>query len=460
MYDIETRRAALERLDANGGNLRRTARETGVSAAALARWNADRGVALARPEGRPPRKKPVCLPYGEKRALVDRLAAGERAEALALEAGVTPQAILSWRRRLLEEGELALMDDRDLAREARRVEPPEGGTEGELRARVYELELRNAVLEQTIEILKKDPGAATAALTNRERATVARALRDRFRLGDLLELLGLPRSTYYDQVRAMGRPDKYAALRERVTEVFLAKGGAWGSERIWAELRHPHDGAEPVVVSEKVVRRIMREEGLVVVYRKRARRYSSYKGEISEHPGNRVGRDFHADAPNRLWLTDITQFALPGLRCYLSPVIDCFDGRVVAWTCGTSPSAELANSMLRQACATLGEGEHPVTHSDCGCHYRWPGWIAICEEFGLVRSMSAKGCSPDNSACEGFFGRLKNEMFYHRDWRGVTFEEFAAALADYIEAYNETRIKKSLGWMSPNEYRRSKGYAA
>ena len=74
--------------------------------------------------------------------------------------------------------------------------------------------------------------------------------------------------------------------------------------------------------------------------------------------------------------------------------------------------------------------------------------------------MSKKGCSPDNSACEGFFGRLKNEFFYFRNWQGVTMEGFAGMLNDYLEFYNAGRIKQSLGWMSPNEYRRSKGLAA
>lgn len=73
--------------------------------------------------------------------------------------------------------------------------------------------------------------------------------------------------------------------------------------------------------------------------------------------------------------------------------------------------------------------------------------------------MSAKGCSPDNSACEGFFGRLKNEFFYHRDWRGVGAEEFMRRLEEYLEYYREGRIKRSLGWLSPNEYRRRLGYA-
>ena len=98
-------------------------------------------------------------------------------------------------------------------------------------------------------------------------------------------------------------------------------------------------------------------------------------------------------------------------------------------------------------------------HSDRGGHYRWPEWIGICEENGLVRSMSAKGCSPDNSACEGFFGRLKNEFFHYRDWEGVTAEEFMGRLEAYLVYYREERIKKSLGWLSPMEYRRKLGYA-
>lgn len=99
-------------------------------------------------------------------------------------------------------------------------------------------------------------------------------------------------------------------------------------------------------------------------------------------------------------------------------------------------------------------------NSDRGCHYRWDEWIRICEEHGLIRSMSAKGCSPDNAAAEGFFGRLKNELFYGRDWRGVGYEEFRERLAAYLTHYNETRIKKSLDWMSPVQYRRSLGLAA
>ena len=82
------------------------------------------------------------------------------------------------------------------------------------------------------------------------------------------------------------------------------------------------------------------------------------------------------------------------------------------------------------------------------------------EDAGLTRSMSKKGCSPDNSACEGFFGRLKNEMFYNRSWKHVSIEQFTSILNDYIQWYNEKRIKLSLGAMSPLKYRKSIGLAA
>lgn len=200
----------------------------------------------------------------------------------------------------------------------------------------------------------------------------------------------------------------------------------------------------------------MREESLEV-FSVKHKKYSSYQGEISPDVENVVARNFRAAQPNEKWLTDITEFALPCGKIYLSPIIDCFDGTVVSWTAGSSPNAELVNTMLDQAIAHLPEDARPIIHSDRGCHYRWPGWIERMNRAGLTRSMSRKGCSPDNSACEGFFGRLKNEMFYGRSWQGVSQEEFIVELNSYIHWYNEKRIKQSLGAMSPREYRRSLG---
>jgi transposase InsO family protein len=156
-------------------------------------------------------------------------------------------------------------------------------------------------------------------------------------------------------------------------------------------------------------------------------------------------------------LTDITEFQIPAGKVYLSPMIDCFDGLVVSWTIGTRPDAVLVNTMLDAAIERVASSpDRPVVHSDRGGHYRWPGWLTRMRDAKLIRSMSRK----DNSACEGFFGRLKTELFYPRNWQATTIEQFIEVVDSYIRWYNEKRIKLSLGSLSPLEYRESLGLTA
>lgn len=172
----------------------------------------------------------------------------------------------------------------------------------------------------------------------------------------LRELTGSLRisKSSYEYCRAKLRAkDRHAQLRADIRRIFDGAGGTRGYRYVHNELR---EGG--VVVSEKVVRRLMAEEGCRVAYLKRRRRYNSYKGEISDAPPNLVERDFRADAPNELWLTDITEFKLPSEeKAYLSPVIDCYDGLVVAWRIGRRPNAALANGSLEDACGTLSPGQ-------------------------------------------------------------------------------------------------------
>lgn len=107
----------------------------------------------------------------------------------------------------------------------------------------------------------------------------------------------------------------------------------------------------------------MVEEGLIIINNKK-KRYNSYLGEISPAVENIVDRDFSADAPNKKWLTDITEFSLPDGKVYLSPIIDCFDGMPVSWNIGISPNALLVNNMLDDAISALNNSEHPIVHSD------------------------------------------------------------------------------------------------
>lgn len=272
------------------------------------------------------------------------------------------------------------------------------------------------------------------------------ALRERFKLKDLLPIFSINKSSCCYCSKAL-RADRHADLRKRIRQLFEENDGRCGYRRIRSLLHR-----EGVAVSEKVVRRLMKEERLVVVFVKK-KRYSSYKGELSPEVPNLLNRDFHADSPGQKLLTDITEFSIPAGKVHLSPLVDCYDGMIISWSIGTSPSSELANSMLRNGIALLEGSAKPIVHSDRGCHYRWPEWIDIMNEAGFIRSMSKKGCSPDNSACEGFFGRLKNEMFYGKDWKGVSIEDFMAQVDAYIRWYNEKRIKMSLGGLSPLEFR-------
>lgn len=322
----------------------------------------------------------------------------------------------------------------------------------ELNKEVYKLQMQKDILEKAAEIIKKDQGIILSSLTNREKAIVIDALRSQYKLQELLIEFNMAKSSYCYQSNVLKKHDKYAEDRIEIRKIFHASKSGYGYRRVYYALKNSGH-----TISEKVIRRIMKEENLIVLSIKK-KKYSSYLGEISPAVENIINREFKAEKPNQKWLTDITEFHIPAGKIYLSPMIDCFDGMPVAWTIGTSPDAELVNKMLDLSIKTLKDNEHPIVHSDRGCHYRWPGWINRMAEAGLTRSMSKKGCSPDNSACEGFFGRLKNEMFYNRKWDGISVNEFVEILDQYMHWYSESRIKVSLGGISPMEYRKKLGY--
>ena len=310
---------------------------------------------------------------------------------------------------------------------------------------VHRLRMEKDILEMAAKIIKKDEGISLESLTNREKATVIDALRKKYKVADLISATGIARSTYFAQIKSIRKGDRYREIRVKLRDLFDLNYGCYGYRRLNKLLREAGD-----VVSEKVVRRLMKEENIHVPSYRSSKKYSSYIGEVTPPVENLIKRDFHADAPNEKWLTDITEFHIPAGKVYLSPIIDCFDGVPVSWTLGTSPNSDLANKMLDKAIKTLKPWEKPIVHSDRGGHYRWEGWISRMDSRGLTRSMSKKGCSPDNSACEGFFGRIKNEVFYGRDWKGWTLDDFMYFIDRYLYWFRNERIKTSLNNKSPN----------
>lgn len=294
---------------------------------------------------------------------------------------------------------------------------------------------------------------------------MATALRPRWKLCEVLPVAGMAKSgcEYARSAQAKGEAEGRAAVRKAVIEASGAGGGTYGHRRVHAQVNA--DAGDDAAIGEWTVRSIMEEENLVARAARKKRRYSSYEGEISEAPTNLLRDDrgrhhFRSNKPNELWITDAAEFRIPAGKVYLSPIVDCFDGMPLSWSISTSPDAEMANSSPLGACRRLGEGDHPKIHSDRGRHYRRPGWIGTCDENGLVRSMSRKGCSPDDARCEGFLGRLKIEFFHGCDWAGVALEEFMGMLDAYLRWYRDVRIKGDLDYRSPMQYRRDLGLAA
>jgi len=406
-----------------------------------------------RPQARVVGRAQEPAPAAKQAAVIALCTRPASAQAVAEELGVSRGSLYKWKNQLLGHDTPASMKrqqeappDLDRAELEQQVEM--------LRRDIRRLQLEKDVLKKASELIKKELGIDRQHLTNREKTLLVDALKPSYPLTQLLSEVGLPRSSYFYHLARLKVADKYAEVRDAMTDIFERNYRCYGYRRIHACLSD-----QSVTISEKVVRRLMKQQCLVAATSKR-RRYGSYMGEISPAPDNLLNRDFSAGAPNEKWLTDITELQIPAGKVYLSPVIDCFDGMVVSWSIGTRPNAELVNTMLDAAIDKVAaSGERPVVHSDRGGHYRWPGWLSRIAEAKLVRSMSRKGCSPDNAACEGFFGRLKIEMFFSRDWLSTTIEEFVAALDAYIHWYNDVRIKRSLGFRSPAEHRRNLGIA-
>lgn len=260
----------------------------------------------------------------------------------------------------------------------------------------------------------------------------------------LLEVAGLPRSTFFYHQARLALPDPRAELKTAIRASFNAAKGRYGYRRIHAELRRAG-----WIVAKKTVLKLMRQLGLKSKVRQR-RRYDSFKGEAGKTAPNRLNRNFDAEGPNQKWVTDVTEFRIAETKVFLSPVLDLHERKIVSFSRGLSPTLELTNSALKAAVATLRPGQKPLVHSDQGFQYQHASWRKILKGKA-VQSMSRKGNCLDNAVMEGFFGHLKEEMFNHDQFD--TVEAFLTELDDYMRWYNEERISSTKKDPDPVQHR-------
>ena len=254
----------------------------------------------------------------------------------------------------------------------------------------------------------------------------------------------MARSVFYYHIKRLKAGDGYTDEKENIKSIFHEHKGRYGYRRITAEMRN-----RGFVINHKTVQRLMRALGIKSTIRKV--RYRSYKGEVGKIAPNLINRNFTANAPNQKWATDVTQINIGSTKLYLSPILDMFNGEIVSYNISRSPNLEQIYDMLDKAFEKYDDLGGLILHSDQGWQYQHYEYRKRLAEHHIVQSMSRKGNCLDNAMAENFFGIMKSELLYAEKFESP--EAFIKALHEYIDYYNNKRIKSRLKGKSPVQYR-------
>ena len=231
----------------------------------------------------------------------------------------------------------------------------------------------------------------------------------------------MTRSTFYYNRRE--KSDKWRVERAEVASIFYENYGRYGYRRISSEMRN-----RGYTINHKTVQKLMKESELKCLVR--IKKYRSYKGEIGKIAPNLIVRNFNADRPLQKLATDVTEFSLFGVKRYLSPVFDMFNGEIIHYTLYERPVLDMILEMTKGAIKKIGKNTGAILHSDQGWAYQHKKYQQLLKRNGLRQSMSRKGNCLDNSMMENFFGLLKSELLYLQNFRDVS--HFEQELHDYI----------------------------
>lgn len=254
----------------------------------------------------------------------------------------------------------------------------------------------------------------------------------------------MPRSTYYYYLNKSNSEDKYKQIKEEIQAIYHENKGRYGYRRITMELQN-----REYKINHKTVLKLMKTLGLQCFVR--IKKYRSYKGQVGKIADNLLKRDFKATEPNQKWVTDVTEFSLFGTKIYLSPIIDLYNGEVISYNISERPVLNQVIDMLEKAFEKIQDNTELTLHSDQGWQYQHKKYQFMLGKKGVKQSMSRKGNCLDNSLAENFFGLLKSELLYLQKFESI--EHFKEELIEYMDYYNNKRIKGKLKGMTPVQYR-------
>lgn len=312
---------------------------------------------------------------------------------------------------------------------------------------------RVAVLEQEAEIARRlasfdDQGPD---LSRRYRF-ISREAGD-FPVAVLCRVCGVSRSAYYVWVKKGDGPDPAvideAFVANRIFDIWKRSRRRYGAPRVTAELCR--DG---VSVNRKRVARLMAELGIAgLCGRKKLK--TTKRDHTQPLAGDLVARDFTAEEPDELWVTDITYIPTDEGWLFLASILDVCTRTLLGWSMADHMRTELCLDALDAAARSRGRVRFAgtVLHSDHGCQYTSTTFGARCRAMGIVQSMGTVGDSYDNALAESFWASLKREVVDCSHF--TTRDEARIAIFEWIIWYNTERLHSSLGYMSPVEYEKS-----
>jgi putative transposase len=260
------------------------------------------------------------------------------------------------------------------------------------------------------------------------------------------------RSGYYAWLQSERQPSARsqhdAVLLQAIQAVHQQHRGAYGALKTWKHLSaQGYEGGK-----HRVAR--LRQAAGIEAQRKRRFRVSTAHHKSAQASPDLLNRQFTAEAPNRVWVGDMTFVRTRQGWLHLALLLDVYSRRVVGWAMGDSPNAALHEAALTMAIEQRQPGVGLIHHTDRGMLYRTGSYRALLGKAGMCQSMSGRKSAYDNAMAESFFSNLKNEWVHHCDY--ATREQARSSIFDYIELfYNRHRIHQSLGYQTPAQFEES-----
>lgn len=312
----------------------------------------------------------------------------------------------------------------------------------------YKLQVHSTKQDHVLEVIRLS--GCISAIPQKKKLAILETIYDshsEYSVHEICEALEVDRGTFYNHIFRRVDPSKKEnrekELMQTVQQVYSDSGQRYGADRITKVLK-----ANGVNINKQHVLDIMHELGLESVRQGAKRTYQQKR----EKTANKLRRDFSADRPNKVWVSDITHYKCGDRHFFICAIIDLFSRKVIAYRIAEHESKQLVNTTIKDAIANRHPPKGLIFHSDRGGQYMSKSLLKILSENDITQSLSTAGKPYDNAVAESFFSTLKKEELYRHDYKSIN--EFRCSVGKYIDFYNQVRAHSYLRFMSPEKYER------